>query len=405
MKIGLVLPELPRYSETFFNYKIKGLRKNGHEVIVFTSPGSNENWKPDYKVVNAPPSDGSRLALIAYRIPMALVTVLAKSFKAAKKFYLLEREKGRSFPDCVKSIYLNSHILAEEVDRLHFGFATTSLGRENVAAAKNISMSASLRGFDINVYPLKNPGCYDLLWKRVDKIHTISGYLIGKARSMGLPMNVPYMKITPAIRLSDFPLKENPGRVGNPLKILTVGRLNWIKDYETAISSLEILKRRGIEFTYNIAGDGPELERIKFAVHQAGIDDCVTFEGKLPHEKTSELMRNSDIYLQTSLQEGFCVSVLEAQASGLMCVVSDADGLRENVAEGESGFIAKRRDPESFADAMINAAGISEDERLQRALEARERVERMFSMEQQNELFNRFFTEEADHSIADNAEV
>ncbi|MEZ4824312.1 MAG: hypothetical protein R2942_18715 [Ignavibacteria bacterium] len=57
----------------------------------------------------------------------------------------------------MKSVYINSHILSEKIDRLHFGFMTMTLKRENVAKAIDAEMSVSFRGYDINVYPLKIP--------------------------------------------------------------------------------------------------------------------------------------------------------------------------------------------------------------------------------------------------------
>ena len=44
-------------------------------------------------------------------------------------------------------------------------------------------------------------------------------------------------------------------------------------------------------------------------------------------------LNNSDVYLQYSVQEGFCNAVLEAQAMGLLCVVSDGGALPENVID------------------------------------------------------------------------
>ena len=44
MKIGLVLPSVPGYSETFFTNKIKGLKAAGHTVIIFIDSGDNENY-------------------------------------------------------------------------------------------------------------------------------------------------------------------------------------------------------------------------------------------------------------------------------------------------------------------------------------------------------------------------
>jgi colanic acid/amylovoran biosynthesis glycosyltransferase len=391
MRIGLVLADLPQYSETFFKYKIRGLIESGHEVIVFTSGISGMKPITDYKVKYSLPVKKGNPILQSVKFFSGILKTIIISPSRVSKLIGLERNEGKSFLEALKSVYLNSHIITEDLDRLHFGFATTALRKENIADTIGARMSVSFRGFDINVYPLKNPGCYDLLWKKIDKVHTISDYLHNKAVKLGLPESIPYSKITPAIDLTKFRLKTDRGKFHEPVRIITVGRLNWIKDYETAISSLAILRSKGIEFNYEIIGDGKELERIRFAVYQSGLDDCVKFLGKITHDEIVEKMEASDIYLQTSLQEGFCVSVLEAQAMGLICVVSDADGLRENVVNGVTGFIAERRRPRGFSDKMLEISRMSESDRIRISDAARSRVEDEFGIEKQNRLFNEFF--------------
>lgn len=391
MRIGLVLADLPQYSETFFKYKIKGLIAGGHEVIVFTSGNAGTKPITDYKVKYSLPVMKGNLVLQSLNFFNGILKTLIVSPSRVSKLVSLEKKEGRNFWEALKSVYLNSHIITEDLDRLHFGFATNALRKENIAETIGARMSVSFRGFDINVYPLKHPGCYDLLWKKIDKVHTISDYLHKKAVKLGLPESIPYSKITPAIDLTKFALKNDRGKFHDPVRIVTVGRLNWIKDYETAISSLAILRTDGIKFLYEIIGDGKELERIRFAVYQSGLDDCVKFLGKITHDEIVKRMEASDIYLQTSLQEGFCVSVLEAQAMGLMCIVSDADGLRENVVEGVTGFVAERRRAQSFAEKLIEIIRMSEPERIRIADAARMRVEDEFGIEKQNRLFNEFF--------------
>ena len=391
MRIGLVLADLPQYSETFFKYKIRGLIESGHEVIVFTSGISGMKPITDYKVKYSLPVKKGNPILQSVKFFSGILKTIIISPSRVSKLIGLERNEGKSFLEALKSVYLNSHIITEDLDRLHFGFATTALRKENIADTIGARMSVSFRGFDINIYPLKNPGCYKLLWKKIDKVHTISDYLHKKAVKLGLPESIPYSKITPAIDLTKFALKTDRGEFHEPVRIITVGRLNWIKDYETAITSLSIIRSNGIEFSYEIIGDGKELERIRFAVHQSGLDDCVKFLGKITHDEIVMKMNAADVYFQTSLQEGFCVSVLEAQAMGLICVVSDADGLRENVVDGVTGFIAERRKPQSFADKIIEVIRLSEPDRIRIADAARSRVEDEFGIEKQNRLFNEFF--------------
>lgn len=389
MKIGIVLPGIPKYSETFFNYKIKGLSESGHEIKLFTGDKRQRGFP--YKQYTAyPVYSGKPLRQIVLTAYVLLLTL----FKAPVRFiklYSAEKKNGTTLSGILKVIYINAHILNHNLDWLHFGFAATALKRESVAKVIGAKMGVSFRGYDINIYPLKNPGCYDRLWKSADKIHTISDYLFNKAVTLGLNEYIPHEKISPAIDFKKFKCKNLDGKLNEKIRILTIGRLNWIKDYETAISAMKILKDKGISFEYNIAGSGNELERLKFAVYQSGLDNEINFLGMKSHNEVNELMINSEIYLQTSMQEGFCVSVLEAQATGLLCVVSDADGLKENVLDKETGWIVSRRRPDLFAEKIIEIINMSKSDRQKIVMNARARAENEFSIELQNEKFRDFF--------------
>ena len=67
----------------------------------------------------------------------------------------------------------------------------------------------------------------------------------------------------------------------------------------------------------------------------------------------TESLAWADVFLHAAVSEGFCVSAIEAQAMALPVVCTDADGLAENVADGESGFVVPRRDPAALAGALL----------------------------------------------------
>ncbi|MCG8459465.1 MAG: glycosyltransferase [Holophagales bacterium] len=67
-------------------------------------------------------------------------------------------------------------------------------------------------------------------------------------------------------------------------------------------------------------------------------------------------LRQADIFLHLAVSEGFCNAVLEAQASGVPVVASDAGGLPENVANGETGILVPAREPGAAADALARLA-------------------------------------------------
>lgn len=389
MRIGLILPEAPQYSETFFNYKIKCLKESGNDVTVFS--GKRTKNKFFFKHISAYPVYKNKkirqFVLFLFVFIKTFITAPVRSVKLIRK----EIKDGNEVFTALKILYMNAHIITHKLEWIHFGYATMSVNRENLSGVMKAKTGVSFRGYDINIYPLKNPGCYKKLWKRVDKVHSISDYLYAKAIKLGLPVNVSYKKISPAVDISLFKFKNDAGGIKTPLRILSIGRLSWIKNFETAISAVKILKDGGTDVIYTIAGSGSEFERLKFAVYQSGLEENIIFSGKKDHKEIAKLMNESDIYLQPSYQEGFCVSVLEAQATGLLCIVSDADGLKENVIDGETGWIVPKRDPEGFAGKITEVINTPFEKRKETALKARHRVEKEFSLEDQKKKFIEFF--------------
>ena len=81
-----------------------------------------------------------------------------------------------------------------------------------------------------------------------------------------------------------------------------------------------------------------EEEKLKYLVYELGLVNEVVSQGKLVRAKIINYFENSDIYIQYSLQEGFCNAVLEAQAMGVLPIVSNAEGLSENVINCQTGW-------------------------------------------------------------------
>ncbi len=339
LRIGLVLASLPSYSETFINTKIWALTELGHHLIIFV-PNSNLDNVLNLKVVESLP-----LKLYDFRIRdiwRFLFLVFCK-FRPLIRYLRIELKDGTSFPNSFKKMYLNSHFFLQKLDWLHFGFGTLVRGRENVAASVGARMGVSFRGFDIFASPFKYPGLYNKLWKTTFKIHYLSEAIRQKAIELGCDPSNPGMKISPAVNSNIFRNAPLRGKIKKHLKILTVARLQWQKGLEYAIDAMGKLKKEGLEFQYTIIGDGNEYERLCYAAYQNNVVDEVKFEGAKDQQYIYEVMSLNDIFLMPSVSEGFCNAVLEAQATGLLCIVTDAGGLAENVLDGKTGWVVKRR--------------------------------------------------------------
>ncbi|WP_370392205.1 glycosyltransferase family 4 protein [uncultured Winogradskyella sp.] len=392
MTIGLVIPSTPSYSETFFNSKIKGLQGHGFKVVVFT-----QTVNPNFnlcEVVRSPKVKGNKLLVLVHTVNVFFKLLL--HLKRVIRYYRLLKDNGFSLKTIIKRIYLNSHILINDLDWLHFGFATQAIGSEYVAKAIGAKMAISFRGFDINVYPLKHPNCYLNVWKNVDKVHSISRYLVEEAYNIGLEKLVPVSIITPAVdeRIINKFVGNQYSKDYGSLSICTVARLHWIKDLTTALETIKILKNTLPHVVYHIIGDGhtKERERYLFMVNQLALEENVIFHWKLSHNDTLELVSRSDIYLQTSLNEGFCNAVLEAQALGRLCIVSDVGGLKENLVNGKTGWLVKSQQPQLFAKKIVEVIELSEKDKKTISQNAINRVQKNFLLSRQNSKFVQFYT-------------
>ena len=192
------------------------------------------------------------------------------------------------------------------------------------------------------------------------------------------------MIIPPAIEVDQFKSKKNNLSLFNKketIHLLTVARLHWTKGLEYTLQALAILKEKNISFHYTIVGEGQERERLIFAVHQMGLEDWVTFAGFVSPKDIRKYYEEADIYLQYSIQEGFCNAVLEAQAMGLITIVSDAGGLSDNVQNGKTGWVVPKRSPQYLSYKIIEIISIDNAELVQIRTNSIRRVKKYFNLE------------------------
>ena len=182
------------------------------------------------------------------------------------------------------------------------------------------------------------------------------------------------------------------GTAERPLRILSVGRLEWKKGYDYALEAVKLLVERGVRCEYNIVGDGKSLEAIAFARHQLGLEACVRLQGAKARAEVRAEMQSADVFLHSAVSEGFCNAALEAQAMMLPAVCSDADGLSENVADGETGFVVPRRNADALASKL---ATLATNPGMRQAMgeAGRRQVQRHFAHADQITSFERLYRE------------
>ena len=369
---------------------LNALKESGLEIILFL-PQTDPSLS--FQQIKAFPTEFSSALTKVFWMTIAFVSCFFRC--PLKSFYLwhLERKGGASSLDATKAVYVNASILPCRLDWLHFAFASAALSHEHVAKVIGAKMSLSLRGFDIGIVPIKRPGCSRNVWKMVDKVHSLSQDLYELARKDGLSKAISWQKIPPAINPKQFPPKNGVGELHHPLRLITVSRLTWKKGLSYALEAANILKKRMIPFEYYFIGEGPQEAELRFAVLECRLEKEIHFYGKQKPEQVLSLLQTADIYLQPSVQEGFCNAVLEAQAVGLLCIVTHAEGLSENVLHEKTGWVVPKRNSIAIADQIEQILKMSGAQREQIARQARNRAIQEFTLEKQTEAFQKFFNE------------
>lgn len=122
-------------------------------------------------------------------------------------------------------------------------------------------------------------------------------------------------------------------------RFLYAGRLVPYKVPEVAVRAFAGSDRLKPHFLH-VVGDGPELDRLKRIVAEHGAEDRVIFEGRKTQAEVAEFMRRSDAFVFPSIRELGAGVVIEAMASGTLCLVTDY-GAPGDLAAGGRGVRVK----------------------------------------------------------------
>lgn len=121
------------------------------------------------------------------------------------------------------------------------------------------------------------------------------------------------------------------------VKIVTVGRLSKEKGQDLAIKALAKLKKDGYSVKWYCVGDGNNRNEYENLIKSYRLEENFILLGS--KSNPYPYIKSTDIYVQTSRHEGYCLTLAEAKCLNKPIVTTNFTGAHEQIIDGETGYI------------------------------------------------------------------
>lgn len=160
-------------------------------------------------------------------------------------------------------------------------------------------------------------------------------------------------KIKPEVIVIPNIIKENKsGKISNlnNRQIISVGRLEDVKDFYTLILVFSVIVKKYPNYILKIIGEGSMREKLEEQIKKCNLQKKVILTGRRTENEINNELIKSDVFVLTSKSESFSLVLCEAMNFGVPCIAFDVDvGPREIIQDGKNGFLIENRN----VDLMI----------------------------------------------------
>lgn len=136
--------------------------------------------------------------------------------------------------------------------------------------------------------------------------------------------------------------------------LLSLGSMRAMKRTIDQIKAFEIAKKTIKDLQMKIAGDSSSQygQLVLEEIRKSRYSKDINYVGKVSKSEKVKLLQKSHVIVQTSIKEGWGLTISEANSQGTPAVVYDVDGLRDSVKNNKTGYVSKA-DPESMAKDIV----------------------------------------------------
>ncbi|PYZ95078.1 glycosyl transferase [Salipaludibacillus keqinensis] len=134
------------------------------------------------------------------------------------------------------------------------------------------------------------------------------------------------------------------------LNILSVGRLDKVKSYDKAVKVAKLLSDKSVKFKWFIIGEGPDRQRIEKYINDYKLNENIKLLGK--KSNPYPYMKHCDIYVQTSIKEGFGLTICEAKILKRPIVCTNFPTAKEIINNEIDGLIVEHNIESIFTGVL-----------------------------------------------------
>ena len=135
----------------------------------------------------------------------------------------------------------------------------------------------------------------------------------------------------------------------NKFKLVSVGRLSKEKGYDRLLRVFKRLNDEGIDLQLSIIGSGEKYNELNNYIEQNNLKNKVFLLGY--RENPYKYVKNSDLFVCSSISEGFSLVTGEAMATGVPVISVDCPGVNEVLGFGEYGMLVNN-DEDSLCNGI-----------------------------------------------------
>ena len=319
-------------------------KKTSH--IVFASNIVKHTEK--IKVFSISPTGSRVIDFITLKVIFKTLFFDYEFKEATRKFNLKQK---------IKFILKWKYFLHSNVDLVHiYHFQTVSKTILEYFKLKNLPILVSFRGSDL-ITRSQNEDFYIKI-KYASHVHTISRYMksLFEDKSIDIPVSVIYRSINKISSKAKVQLIDN-----NTTRIISVGRLVWIKGHFYLLDALYNLKKQGFNFKLDIYGEGDLRSFYEFRIKQLNLEENVFLRGFIDNKLLKKEYINYDLAVQPSFYEALSNGLLDLIAHNIPCVISNQGGMLELIKPRVNGEIFEMNQPTTLEDAIIRCLNLDKN--------------------------------------------